>query len=118
MGYAYGQLMTTELPDMIDEFFFWAQNYIETNITFIHKLPKFLRDIIGDFAVSGAKKLLQLNYYITAPYTPRRWDDEMSGLSDATGIDVWNFREINLVPELLKASCSVLGVWGPATDNG
>jgi len=74
--------------------------------------------MIGDIAIVGIKKLLQLNYYITAPYTPRRWDDEMSGLADATGMDIWNFREINLVPELLKASCSILGAWGNATENG
>jgi len=118
MGFAYGSLMRTELPDMVDEFFFWAQDYIETNVSFISKLPKFLRDLIGDIGVAGAKKLLQLNYYITAPYTPRRWDDEMSGIADATGLDVWLLREVNLIPELLKASCSILGAWGAATDNG
>jgi len=50
--------MKSELPDMIDEFWFWAQDYLETNVSFVHKLPKFLRDIVGDLAVIGVKKLL------------------------------------------------------------
>lgn len=30
----------------------------------------------------------------------------MLGLSDATGISIWEFRRMNLIPELLKAACS------------
>jgi hypothetical protein len=48
--------------------------------------------MVGEAGVAGAKKLLELNYWITQPYTNKRWDDEMSGLADATGMDVWNFR--------------------------
>jgi hypothetical protein len=93
MGLAYGQLMKEEIPLMYDAFFDWAAYYIENNVTqIIAKLPNFLKKIVGEAGVAGAKKLLELNYWITQPYTNRRWDDEMSGLADGTGMDIWNFR--------------------------
>lgn len=30
----------------------------------------------------------------------------MLGLADATGLSIWDFRRVNLIPELLKAACS------------
>jgi len=103
---------------MVEGFFGWAEGYIENNITIINKLPSFLRKFIGKSGVAVARELLNLNYFITKKYTPQRWDDEMKGISEASGIPVNTLRQINLVPELLKASCSALGAWGKATASG
>jgi len=51
-------------------------------------------------------------------YTPSRFEDEIRGLADGSGIDVDGIRRINLVPELIRAACTIMGVWGPATPGG
>lgn len=84
----------------------------------INQLPKFLKENVGKEGVSLAKKLLDLNYLITKKYTPKRWEDEMRGVADGCGIPAKHWRRINLIPELLKASCSIGGWWGPATKSG
>ena len=89
MGLAYGKLMKNELPPMIDQFFDWAAIYIENNISvIISKLPLFMKDWIGKTGVTLARGLLDLNHIITYKYTPRRFEDEMRGISDGSGISV------------------------------
>ena len=103
---------------MQKEFFQWAANYIANNVTAIGMLPKWIRHEIGEAGVGITKHLLDLNYIITKKFTPQRWDDEMKGIAKGSGIPVKTWRRINLVPELLKASCSIGGWWGDATPNG
>lgn len=81
-------------------------------------LPKFLRHDIGLTGVELAKKLLDVNYLITKKYTPQRWNDEFKGVAKGSGISAKTWRRINLIPELLKASCSIGGWWGKATASG
>ena len=118
MGEAYGTLLREELKVMEKEFFEWAENFIETNVSQVAQQPAWLRKIIGNKAISVAKKLLDLNYFITKKYTPKRWDDEIRGIATGSGIKAVHWRRINLIPEILKASCSVGGWWGPATKSG
>ena len=73
---------------------------------------------LGKTAVSLVKRLLDVNYLITKKYTPQRWNDEMKGVGKGSGIPAKTWRRINLIPELLKASCSVGGWWGNATATG
>lgn len=42
----------------------------------------------------------------------------MNGLADGSGIDIWSIRQVNMIPELLKASCSMMGAWNSATADG
>lgn len=118
MGLAYGTLMKEELKIMAREFFGWAANFIANNVTQISMLPKWLRHDIGETGVSLVKKLLDVNYLITKKYTPQRWEDEFRGVGKGSGISHKTWRRINLIPELLKASCSIGGWWGPATASG
>lgn len=39
----------------------------------------------------------------------------MQGMADASGVDIWSIRQINLIPELLKAACSILGAYADST---
>lgn len=119
MGYAYGQLMKNEIPPMVEEFFGFVEWIVQNNVSsLITKLPKFLKNYISKSALIIGKGLLDLNYYITLPYTPKRWNDEMQGISDASGVSIWTLRQINLISELLKASCSILGGFGKSTASG
>ncbi len=42
----------------------------------------------------------------------------MRGVAEGSEIPVKTWRRINLIPELLKASCSVGGWWNKATPSG
>jgi len=103
---------------MQKEFFGWAANFIANNVTQIGMLPKFLRKDIGRAGVDVAQKLLDVNYLITKKYTPQRWNDEFKGVAKGSGVPAKMWRRINLIPELLKASCSIGGWWGKATATG
>ena len=118
MGYAYGSLLKDELHVMVKDFYGWAANYVANNVTQISMLPKWMRHDLGETAVSLIKRLLDVNYLITKKYTPARYDEEYKGIAKASGIPAKTWRRINLIPELLKASCSVGGWWGPATKSG
>lgn len=118
MGLAYGTLMKDQLKVMVKDFFGWAAGFIANNVTQISMLPKWLRQDIGHSGVSVAKRLLDVNYLITKKYTPKRWEDEFKGIAKGSGISHKTIRRINLIPEILKASCSIGGWWGPATESG
>jgi len=38
-------------------------------------------------------------------------------LADGSGVNIWQLRGLNMVPELLKASCSMMGAFGKATTD-
>lgn len=118
MGYAYGRLLKQELKVMTKEFWGWLADFIATNTTQISQLPSWLRSEIGRSGVTLAHRLLDLNYLITKKFTPQRWEDEFKGVADGSGQSIKTWRRINLLPELLKASCSLGGWWGPATKSG
>ena len=42
----------------------------------------------------------------------------MRGIAKGSGLSIKTFRRINLIPELLKASCSIGGWWGNASYSG
>jgi hypothetical protein len=52
------------------------------------------------------------------PFTPKRYLDEYAGMAAGSGIPANNFMELNIPPEIMKAGCSILGVFGKATLNG
>lgn len=76
-----------------------------------------MRVAVGNTGVGLAKRLLDFNYLITKKYTPSRWEEEFKGVAKGAGVRLHDLRRINLIPELLKASCSLGGWWGEATGN-
>jgi hypothetical protein len=58
---------------------------------------------------------LDLNYDITRIYTPPWYDEELRGVAAGSGVSYENIRRLNLLPELIKAACTVLGAWGRST---
>ena len=65
-------------------------------------------------------RILDLNIRITKRYTNKRYYEEMHGIAEgAKGkVSFKDVARINLFPELIKAACTVAGVWGKATSNG
>jgi isopenicillin-N N-acyltransferase-like protein len=64
------------------------------------------------------RRILDLNIMITKKYTNKRYYEEINGIGKGSGIHAKEFARINLVPELIKAACTVAGVWGKASQNG
>lgn len=80
------------------------------------KWPKFL---IHDSSVKfGLRSALALNVLITKKYTNKRYYEEIQGMGKGSGIPAGEFAKLNIFPELIKAACTVAGVWGPATEGG
>lgn len=58
---------------------------------------------------------MDLNYEITRHYTPPWFEEELRGMADGSGVSYDAIRRLNLLPELIKAACTVLGAWGGST---
>lgn len=69
--------MKAELNEMIPVLFEWFESFIATNVSVINKLPAPIKKWIASKAIWGAQGLLNLNWLITKPYTPQRFQDEM-----------------------------------------
>jgi len=112
MGYANGQLTADSASKLIPE----VMEYIEQQVEqAIHFLPQFLQDLIAKYGVEAA---LEFTYLMTESYIPQRFLDEMKGFSDGSGIDYMTIVRLHMFPELIKAQCSMVGAWGPASVNG
>ncbi|CAF4652162.1 unnamed protein product, partial [Rotaria sp. Silwood2] len=109
MGYAFGQLMSEDLKQLVPEYFSYLENMIED---LIKQLPPLISKWLAEFGLRGA---LDLNYDITRKYTPPWYDEELRGLAAGSGVSYEDIRRLNLLPELIKAACSVLGAWGEST---
>lgn len=64
------------------------------------------------------KSVLSLNVAITRKYTPRKFMEEASGIEKGSGVGARQILELNIFPELIKAACTVLGLWSRATVDG
>jgi len=110
-GRAVGELMKEELNIMLPNYFKYLDKQIESYLT---RVPEYWRKIIAEYGLNIA---LDLNWEITKKYTPDRFTQELHGLADGSGLDMKLFRRINLLPELIKAGCSMYGAWSNATRS-
>ncbi len=53
----------------------------------------------------------------STPNSPQHFFDEIQGFADGAGVDASVIIHLNMIPELVKAACSMLGAWGPATSK-
>jgi len=111
MGYAQGQILKPYITNLVPAVYSFIEDQIGREINF---LPQWLKDIIE---VEGLDAALELTYYATRDYTPAYFFDELKGLSDASGIDYQTVVNIHMFPELIQASCSMVGAWGEAIKS-
>lgn len=107
-----GELMGRELKDQLDTYFEYLRRMIHE---YLERIPEPFRSYI---AKHGLKAALDLNYLITKKYTPARYDEEMKGIEAGSGVPYVEVRRLNLLPELIKAACSIVGAWGTSSTNG
>jgi isopenicillin-N N-acyltransferase-like protein len=111
MGYAHGQLLAKEMNILLPSVLEWIEGQIEQAIDV---LPVVIQQIIAEYGLDAA---LDFTYYATRDYTPAHWFEELQGLADGSGYDYNDILRIHMFPELIKASCSMFGAWGPAVAD-
>lgn len=109
MGVAIGKLLADDLRVFLPK----VMTYFSKTAgeAFPRDTPKWILDLIEKYGVPFA---LDMTYEWTKAFTPKHFDDEIDGISAGSGVDVKIIRQLNMIPELIKASCSMVGAWGPA----
>lgn len=111
MGFAQGTLLKKQINDIVPQVEQYIDKQIEDNIQFF---PQWLRDLIAE---AGSFAALEATYWLTEAYIEQRFLDEIKGISDASGVDYMKLVRIHMLPELIQASCSMFGAWGPAVQH-
>jgi len=111
MGYAQGELMKDQMNKLIPEIFEWMTEEIEETLSF---LPEWMQKMIGE---KGLPYLLDKTWEWTKPYTPQHFVEEMQGLADGSGLTMQQIIQLHMIPELVKAHCSMVGAWGASISN-
>merc|ERR1712137_148908 len=106
MGYAQGELLRSQMNDLIPAVFEYMYTQINQYIGF---LPQWAQEVIDKF---GTAFLLDLTWELCKDYTPQHFKDEMQGLADGSGLPVQQIIQMHMIPELIKAHCSMVGAWG------
>lgn len=114
MGKAYGQLMATEIRQNLNAM---LEYLYEQGGQVLDFLPKFMRKLLTKSGLNIWNSMLDLNYQVTRAYTPKRYKQQMKGIAAGAGFSYRKIRNANLIPELTRASCTIVGAWGKATLN-
>jgi hypothetical protein len=61
---------------------------------------------------------LQDTWARTAAYSDDRFEQELLGLADGSGISLSLLQEVHAIPLLMPYSCSSIAAWGKATEDG
>lgn len=110
MGFAYGSLMAAEISTFVPEVIAYAESAINAST-----LPPIVKEWVEK---RGAKWALEMTYNATKPYTPAWHEDTLRGIADGSGQNFSLIASIAMIPELIKASCSMAGASGKATQAG
>lgn len=111
MGLAQGQLLKDDLQKAIPLIYEYMESQIDE---YLHTLPEDLRHLIEKYGIQAA---LDATYMMTKQYTPSRFYEEIQGIADGSGVPYNQIRGMAMLPELIKAACSMFGAWGEATAS-
>jgi len=53
-----------------------------------------------------------------APFVPQRYEDEMRGLADGSGVPLQTVHRAHAIPDLSEFHCTFFAAWGSATRDG
>jgi hypothetical protein len=113
MGYARGQLLHDEIIEQLADTYEWIEGgVIEPYLKF---LPKELQAIIAELGIVAALDATRLATY---EWTASYFKEEAQGIADATGLSYEYVFNMQFLPELIKASCSIVGAHSSATEKG
>ena len=66
----------------------------------------------------GLEWALDKTTNITLEFTPEYFNQELKGMSDASGVDFKMMQQIHMLGELTKGACSMMGAWNEALASG
>jgi len=113
-GLAAGQLLKPQLTVFLPDVLKYMDTKLETVIAkYLPFMPKWLTNYIVSHGIPEA---LDLTANLTRPFTPQHFVDEIRGISDGSGVSFGLITRLNMIPELIKAACSMIGAWGPAIN--
>lgn len=115
MGLAHGTLMKDKASQFMNGVWDYLLVQVEQAIngTF-HKLKPWFVDLVAEHGLEAA---LDLTYDATRRYTGDYFEEEIRGLALATGVSEVIIRNVHMIGELTKGSCSMYGAWGQATAS-
>ncbi|KAL5471501.1 hypothetical protein EMCRGX_G029624 [Ephydatia muelleri] len=116
MGYAQGQLLSTEAQGLINDVWTYMEEQVEAAIN--GSVTIFPEWFLLDVANLGLDAALDLEILATEAFTGTYFLDEIKGLADATGLDYKKIQRIHMIGELTKGSCSMFGANASATPTG
>jgi hypothetical protein len=112
MGYAQGLLLQDQISKLWPEMHQWVYNSLNSSLDW---LPDIIREILEEYGVAAA---LDATVWLTEPWTPSHFIEEIHGLADAVpSISYSQFYQVMVFPELIQARCSMYGAWGAAIAN-
>jgi len=116
MGWAHGVLLKNQIQQLIPSFMEYATAAItQTAKAAPTFFPQYILDIIQK---SGPLAALDSIYTTTAPYTSIDFFLEIQGMAEGAEFDYQTLLRMHMFPELIKASCSIVGAWGDASVDG
>ena len=87
------------------------QDAIELTTTFMGLMQTADPERYSNEALDAAWKAV-------APYTDKRFKEELRGMSDGTGLPLETLQRAHALPVVSNYSCSAISAWGAATKNG
>lgn len=140
MGHAHGQLVAANAKKLYNQVFAYIDQQVRFSNSFFRlilaiRLNKRLSFFLNSFVIlSPSMVLRQLwKWLITWPKATHLNTSSMSwrvcsssclfdadwllGFADGSGIPYMDVVRLHMFPELIKAQCSMVGAWGPATSG-
>ena len=117
MGKAFGQMFEKELKEQLNSFMKYYDDMLVDAVKSNKKIPAFLRNTLADLTPKALETVLDLNVEITRKYTNPRYLEEARGMADGAKMGVKPLLRLNVFPELVKAACTVAGIWGDASKS-
>jgi len=112
MGIAYGQLLAYEIRLLMNETYLYFYEQIGQYIKFLE--PELQQKIEEE----GVDIILEYVWVLARPHIPERYIEEMKGVAEGSGLPYKEIYQMAMIPEALKASCTMVGAWDKATPNG
>ncbi len=114
-GMAFGQLTAEELKYDIEGVLELCRQKV---LHYGEGLPTFIQNFLLWLVKPLMRFALNLTWLFTRNYTPQRYFEELQGMAEGSGIEYMELVRMNMFPELIKAACSLVGVWGDSAVGG
>ena len=130
-GVAQGELLAEEIQEFVERKLpeFYRSMVLDIDLS---RLPTWLAAILkvegAMHAPAAFDRALEAVFEKQLPYMPPRLLEEMDGIAtglcqtigDSCDVDYWKAaaRRVNMLPELIRMTCTMFGAWGNASASG